>query len=92
LSSVSEGTLDRILEHEAGDLTCAVEAELRLSEQGFGIGLRAQPSTAPQGTILNETPVNELAPRGSDVILDVATPPGSGPFQPSPSPTPSPTP
>ena len=31
MPSVSEGTLDRILEHEAGDLTCAVEAELRLS-------------------------------------------------------------
>jgi glycolate oxidase FAD binding subunit len=31
LSSVSDGALDRILEHEAGDLTCAVEAEIRLS-------------------------------------------------------------
>jgi glycolate oxidase FAD binding subunit len=31
LSSVSEGSLDRILEHEAGDLTCTVEAEIRLS-------------------------------------------------------------
>lgn len=31
LPSISEGLLDRILEHEAGDLTCAVEAELRLS-------------------------------------------------------------
>jgi glycolate oxidase FAD binding subunit len=31
LSSVSDGPLDRILEHEAGDLTCTVEAEIRLS-------------------------------------------------------------
>jgi glycolate dehydrogenase FAD-binding subunit len=31
LASVSDGSLDRILEHEAGDLTCTVEAELRLS-------------------------------------------------------------
>jgi len=31
LSNASDGALDRILEHEAGDLTCAVEAELRLS-------------------------------------------------------------
>ncbi len=31
MSSVSDGALDRILEHEAGDLTCAVEAEIRLS-------------------------------------------------------------
>jgi len=31
LSSVSDGPLDRVLEHEAGDLTCTVEAEIRLS-------------------------------------------------------------
>jgi glycolate oxidase FAD binding subunit len=31
LPSVSDGPLDRILEHEAGDLTCTVEAEMRLS-------------------------------------------------------------
>ena len=31
MPTVSEGALDRILEHEAGDLTCAVEAEIRLS-------------------------------------------------------------
>jgi len=31
LPSVSEGPLDRVLEHEAGDLTCTVEAEIRLS-------------------------------------------------------------
>jgi glycolate oxidase FAD binding subunit len=31
LSSVSEGSLDRVLEHEAGDLTCTVEAKIRLS-------------------------------------------------------------
>jgi glycolate oxidase FAD binding subunit len=29
--SVSDGPLDRILEHEAGDLTCTVEAGIRLS-------------------------------------------------------------
>jgi glycolate dehydrogenase FAD-binding subunit len=31
LPSVSDDPLDRILEHEAGDLTCTVEAEIRLS-------------------------------------------------------------
>jgi glycolate oxidase FAD binding subunit len=31
LPNVSDGPLDRILEHEAGDLTCTVEAEIRLS-------------------------------------------------------------
>jgi glycolate dehydrogenase FAD-binding subunit len=44
LSSVSEGTLDRILEHEAGDLTCTVEAELRLSA--------LQEALAPHGQML----------------------------------------
>ena len=31
MPSVSDGPLDRILEHEAGDLTCTVESEIRLS-------------------------------------------------------------
>jgi glycolate dehydrogenase FAD-binding subunit len=44
LASVSEGPLDRILEHEAGDLTCAVEAELRLSA--------LQEALAPHGQML----------------------------------------
>jgi glycolate oxidase FAD binding subunit len=42
--SVSDRTLDRILEHEAGDLTCTVEAEIRLS------ALRE--ALAPQGQML----------------------------------------
>jgi glycolate oxidase FAD binding subunit len=44
LPSVSDGTLDRILEHEAGDLTCTVEAELRLSA--------LQDALAPHGQML----------------------------------------
>jgi glycolate oxidase FAD binding subunit len=44
LPTVSEGTLDRILEHEAGDLTCTVEAELRLSA--------LQDALAPHGQML----------------------------------------
>jgi glycolate dehydrogenase FAD-binding subunit len=44
LPSVSEGPLDRILEHEAGDLTCTVEAELRLSS--------LQAALAPHGQML----------------------------------------
>ena len=69
-------------------------AEQELAAAGFGIGLRGEESVQPQGTVLGETPVNVLAPVGSDVIIDVATPPGSGPIQPSssPSPTPSPSP
>jgi glycolate oxidase FAD binding subunit len=44
LPSVSDGSLDRILEHEAGDLTCLVEAELRLSA--------LQEALAPHGQML----------------------------------------
>jgi glycolate oxidase FAD binding subunit len=44
LPSVSEGPLDRILEHEAGDLTCTVEAEIRLSA--------LQEALAPHGQML----------------------------------------
>jgi len=72
------------------------QAQQQLAEAGFGIGLRRVESTSPEGTVLAETPVGVLAPVGSDVILDVAVPPGSGGFQPSPqpsaSPSPSPTP
>ncbi len=44
MSSVSDRALDRILEHEAGDLTCTVEAELRLSA--------LQQALAPYGQML----------------------------------------
>jgi glycolate dehydrogenase FAD-binding subunit len=44
LSSVSDRPLDRILEHEAGDLTCTVEAEIRLSA--------LQAALAPRGQML----------------------------------------
>ncbi len=44
MRSVSDGPLDRILEHEAGDLTCLVEAEIRLSA--------LQKALAPHGQML----------------------------------------
>jgi serine/threonine protein kinase len=53
-----------------------------LGQNGFAIGIRQVPSSVSPGTVLNETPVNSLAPHGSDVIIDVAVP--------FPSPTPSP--
>jgi len=64
------------------------EAITRLDDAGFAIGLRAVPSTVTPGTVLAQTPLNQLARRGSDVILDVA----AEEPQPSPSPSPSPTP
>ena len=53
MSSVSEGPLDRILEHEAGDLTCTVEAELRLSA--------LQEALAPHGQMLALDPPGDPA-------------------------------
>ena len=65
----------------------------KLGELGFGIGLRAAPSaTVAPGTVLQQSPVNTLAPRGSDVILDVASDPNATPSpDPSASGTPVPT-
>jgi glycolate oxidase FAD binding subunit len=42
LPSVSDGPLDRILEHEAGDLTCTVEAEIRVSALNAELAERGQ--------------------------------------------------
>jgi serine/threonine-protein kinase len=55
------------------------EAIQRLTDAGFAIGLRAAPSTAPPGTVLSQTPLNILARRGSDVILDIAQDPNASP-------------
>jgi beta-lactam-binding protein with PASTA domain/tRNA A-37 threonylcarbamoyl transferase component Bud32 len=62
----------------------------KLDQSGFAIGLRPTPSTFPPGTVLAQSPVNTLAPRGSDVILDVAASPSASPSS-SASATPSPT-
>ena len=50
-----------------------------LGRAGFGIGLRQAPSTITPGTVLAQSPVNTLASRGSDVILDVAYDPSATP-------------
>jgi serine/threonine-protein kinase len=50
-----------------------------LGAAGFAIGIRQVPSTVSPGTVLNQTPVNTLAPAGSDVIIDVSVAPSSSP-------------
>ncbi len=60
----------------------------KLAEVGFGIGLRPATSTVLAGTVLQQSPVNQTAPRGSDIILDVAVAPSPPP---SATPTPNPT-
>jgi beta-lactam-binding protein with PASTA domain/predicted Ser/Thr protein kinase len=68
-----------------------------LGAAGFGIGLRpvqALNPSIPPGTVIAQTPVLALAPRQSDVILDVvqAPPAPTAPATPAPGPTPAPSP
>ncbi len=51
----------------------------RLGAAGFAIGVRPAPSAEPPGTVLAQSPVNVLARRGSEVIIDVAYDPAATP-------------
>ncbi len=61
-----------------------------LQKAGFSVGIDARDSNGPPDIVLEQTPVNALAPRGSAVVLVVSQLPPPPP--PSPSPIPSPTP
>ncbi len=68
-----------------------------LGQLGFGIAIRPVPSTIAPGTVLDQKPGVGAAPRGSDVMIDVAGDPATTPVPdstapPTPSPTPAPTP
>ena len=63
------------------------EAIAALQKLGFAVGLQPMDSTAPVDTVIDQRPVNQLAPRGSTVVIVIAQEP-----QPTPSPTPSPSP
>jgi serine/threonine-protein kinase len=69
------------------DEQSAVQA---LAAAGFAVGLRPAASTVSPGTVLNQSPVNVLAPRGSDVIIDIAYDPSAPPPSTTPAPTPTP--
>jgi serine/threonine protein kinase len=62
-----------------------------LGQAGFGIGIEHVVSTVTPGTVVGQSPVKVLAPRGSDVVVQVATDPNATP-SPTPSVSPSPTP
>ncbi len=68
------------------------QAIATLGQMGFGIGVRQVASTVTPGTVLAQTPVNVLAPRGSDVIVDVAADPATLMPTPAPSATSPPAP
>ena len=62
------------------------EAIAALQKLGFAVGLEPRDSLEPVGKVLDQRPVNQLAPRGSTVVIVIARTPAS----PSPSPSPSP--
>ena len=59
------------------------EAAELLQRAGFSVGITPQADPGPPDIVLDQSPVNTLAPRGSTVVIVVSQPP------PSPSPTPS---
>jgi beta-lactam-binding protein with PASTA domain/tRNA A-37 threonylcarbamoyl transferase component Bud32 len=65
--------------------TSQEQAVAALQQLGFAVGIEPTDSTQPPGTVLDQRPVNQLAARGSTVVILVAQVPAS------PSPTPSPT-
>ena len=80
------------------------EAIAALQKLGFAVGIEPRDSLEPPGKVIDQRPVNSLAPRGSTVVIVVAqtpaspspTPspvsPGPSPFLPSPEPSPQPSP
>ncbi len=59
------------------------EAAELLQRAGFSVGIQPQADPGPPDVVLDQSPVNTLAPRGSTVVIVVSQPP------PSPSPSPS---
>ncbi|MCW2724393.1 MAG: pknB [Frankiales bacterium] len=62
------------------------QAVAALQQLGFVVEAVPTDSTQPVGTVLGQRPVNQLAPRGSTIVIDVARTP-----LPSPTPRPSPS-
>ena len=62
------------------------EAIAALQKLGFAVGIEPRDSLEPPGKVIDQRPVNQLAPRGSTVVIVVAQTPAS----PSPSPSPLP--
>jgi serine/threonine protein kinase len=73
------------------------QAIAALGASGFGVGIRQVPTVGPVfGIVLNEAPRNTVAPRGSDVVIDVsydplAVPPGDPNATPTGGPSTTPT-
>jgi len=68
------------------------EAVAALQKLGFSVGIEPRDDPAKPGTVLDQRPVNSLAPRGSTIVIVVARVPASPTPSPSPSGSPSPEP
>ncbi len=67
----------------------AEEAAATLQKAGFSVGIQYRADPGPPDRVLDQSPVNTLAPRGSAVTVVVSQEPP--PPSPEPSPEPSPT-
>lgn len=67
------------------------DAAAELQQAGFSVGISPREDPGPPEVVLDQSPVNTLAPRGSTVVVVVSQEPAPSPSpQPSPSPAPSP--
>ncbi len=66
------------------------QAVLLLQQAGFSVGIQERDDLRPPGTVIDQTPVLTIAPRGSTVTITLARVPA--PPSPSPSVAPSPSP
>ena len=69
------------------------DAAGELQRAGFSVGISPRPDPGPPDRVLDQSPVNTLAPRGSTVVIVVSQVPPSPEPEPSPvaSPQPEPT-
>jgi beta-lactam-binding protein with PASTA domain/predicted Ser/Thr protein kinase len=66
------------------------EAAAELQRAGFSVGIQPRDDPGPPDRVLEQSPVNTVAPRGSTVIVVVSRTPAPSP-SPSPSPSPQPS-
>ena len=71
------------------------EAAAELQRAGFSVGIQPREDPGPPDRVLEQSPVNTVAPRGSTVVVVVSQTPRPSPSpepEPSPSPEPEPSP
>jgi serine/threonine-protein kinase len=67
------------------------EASDELQRAGFSVGIQPREDPGPPDRVLDQTPVNQLAPRGSTVVIEVSQVPAPPTPQPTAQPEPTQT-